>query len=223
MRTKRLIADIPGLQGPDEDFTLLKNIIRQHRGSRDSARMAGKLLERFGGLGQVLHARDQDFNDIEGFGPDICEAFRTTRAIVRAVSQGAISRRPLLDNIDAVFAYCRTWLAGERREQFHLILLDKALRLIGHECLQIGTVDHVTVYPREVMHCAISRCASAIVLVHNHPSGNSRPSAADIAMTRQLEMIGRHMGIAIADHIIVGEAETFSFAGNGLLNESMQA
>ena len=219
MRTMRHVASVPDMAGPGDDYILLKKIIIPHRSPQASARMAREMLARFGTTGRVLQASDTEFRGITGYGPDISEAFSTSRAIARAVSQVAISGRPLLDNIEAVFTYCRAWLAGERREQFHVLHLDKSYRLIAHDCLQIGTVDHVTVYPREVMHRAISHCASAIVLVHNHPSGNSQPSGGDIAMTNRLVMIGHHMGIAIADHIIVGEMHTFSFARNGLLKE----
>jgi DNA repair protein RadC len=113
--------------------------------------------------------------------------------------------------------YCRIRLLGSSREQLHAIYLDRALRPVAGKCLQTGTVDHVTVYPREILAMALRHGATAIVLAHNHPSGNPQPSRADIAMTKLVEEAALPFGIAIVDHIIVGNQGNFSFRQYGLL------
>ncbi|MEZ5872556.1 MAG: DNA repair protein RadC [Nitratireductor sp.] len=223
MRNLTYVENPPPISASSDDYLLLKKLISPLRKKREGARIARELLERFGGIGRVLQANETELRDISGFGPDIADVFSTSRQIACAISRVAISTKPLLGNHEAVFAYCRTHLAGERREQFHILHLDKSYRLIAHECLQIGTVDHVTVYPREVMHRAITHGSSAIVLVHNHPSSNPRPSTGDIAMTQKLVLIGQYMGIRVADHIIIGESGNYSFGKNGLLCGGVQS
>lgn len=108
-------------------------------------------------------------------------------------------------------------LANEQREQFHALYLNKDFRLVLHKCLQIGTVDHVTVYPREIMHYALLCHACSVILVHNHPSGNVLPSKDDISITAELAMIGKYLGITISDHIIVAGGQNFSFRQKGIM------
>ncbi|MFZ1815699.1 MAG: DNA repair protein RadC [Rhizobiaceae bacterium] len=199
------------------DLQLLKTIIGKRRGKRETETLAIALLKRFGRLGRVLRANEAEFAGITGFGPDIASEFHSTREIVQAVTLLEALDRPVLDKPERLWAFLRSILAGEVREQFHVLHLDKAFRLIGHDLLQIGTVDHVTVYPREVMHKAIAQASASIILVHNHPSGNAKPSRGDRCMTDRLVTIGNHLGIRVLDHLIVGESENFSFRQSGLL------
>lgn len=202
------------------DFDLLKGIIERRRTTRSSASLTRRLLTRFGRIGGVLRAAPDELAAVKGIDGDIVRDLGMTRALLEAMARAELENAHVLDEPEAVFSYCRLLLSGERRERLHAIYLDKAFRLIAQECLQIGTVDHVAVYPREVMGRAIQHGATSIILVHNHPSGNARPSTADIAMTRQLEQAGRYLRIDVTDHIIVGGNGNYSFRQDGLLPSS---
>jgi DNA repair protein RadC len=211
-----MFAQLESPCGRDE-FDLLNSLISRRRAGRSSAVISRRLLRQFGGIRRVLRASPQELAQVKGMDDAIVRDFRQTRALMEAIARAELNEKHVLDDPEAVFDYCRLLLAGERREQFHVLYLDKAFRLTAHECLQVGTVDHVAVYPREVMGRAIAHAATSIILVHNHPSGNQKPSAGDIAMTRQLVEAGRYLRIEVADHIIVGGEGNFSFRRCGLL------
>ena len=200
-----------------DDFDLLNSLVSRRRAGRSSAAIARRLLRQFGGIRRVLRASEHELAQVKGIDETIMRDFRQTRELLEAMARAELQNAHVLDDPQAVFEYCRLFLAGELREQLHVLYLDKGFRLTGHECLQVGTVDHVTVYPREVLGRAIQHAATSIILVHNHPSGNHRPSCGDIAMTRQLAEAGRYLSIGVADHIIVGGEENFSFRLAGLL------
>jgi DNA repair protein RadC len=206
--------------GTRDDFDLLNSLISRRRAGRSSAVISRRLLRQFGGIRRVLRATPHELAQVKGVDDAIVRHFRQTRALMEAMALAELDETHVLDEPEAVFAFCRLLLAGERREQFHVLYLDKAFRLTAHECLQVGTVDHVTVYPREVLGRAIQHAATSIILVHNHPSGNQRPSAGDIAMTRQLVEAGRYLRVDVADHIIVGGGGNFSFRRCGLLEKA---
>jgi DNA repair protein RadC len=128
-----------------------------------------------------------------------------------------VRKRPLLSSWSALLGYCRTAMAFEEREQFRILFLDKKNALIADEVQQTGTVDHTPVYPREVMRRALELSATAIILVHNHPSGDPRPSRADIDMTRTIIEIGKPLGITVHDHLVIGREGHVSFKGSGLI------
>jgi DNA repair protein RadC len=201
----------------DGDVDLLKSLIERRRTTRSSATLSRRLLRHFGRIGRVLRASPEELEKVRGIDRTIVREFGMARALIEAMARADLEKAHMLDEPEAVFGYCRLLLAGERREKLHALYLDKSFRLIAQECLQVGTVDHVAVYPREVMGRAIQHAATSIILVHNHSSGNSRPSGADIAMTRELERAGRYLQISLADHIIVGGSGNFSFRNNGLL------
>ncbi len=133
-----------------DDFDLLNSLISRQRAGRSSAAISRRLLRQFGAIGRVLRATPQELSQVKGVDDAIVRDVRQTRALLEAMSRAELQRSPVLDEPAAVFGFCRLLLAGERREQFHVLHLDKAFRLTAHECLQVGTVDHVTVYPREV-------------------------------------------------------------------------
>jgi DNA repair protein RadC len=128
-----------------------------------------------------------------------------------------VIKRPVLSSWSAVIDYCRTAMAFAQREEFRILFLDKRNALIADEVQQTGTVDHTPVYPREVVKRALELAATAIILVHNHPSGDPTPSSADIAMTREIAQVAKPLGIALHDHIIVGREGHASFKGLGLV------
>lgn len=206
-----------GAELANRDLGLLKEIISTHLTGSASAIVSRRLMQKFGRIGLVLRATADELAGVAGVDRRLAKKIRKTRELIQAVARADMAQAHVLDEPELVFEYCRLLLAGENREQFHALYLDRAFRLIAHECIQIGTVDHVTVYPREVLGAAIKCSATALVLVHNHPSGNAQPSAPDIAMTRQLASAGRYLRIDVADHIIVGDTGNFSFRQNGLL------
>jgi DNA repair protein RadC len=129
----------------------------------------------------------------------------------------AVRKRPVLSSWSALLDYCRAAMAYEMREQFRVIFLDKRNTLIADEVQQTGTVDHTPVYPREVIRRALELSASAIILVHNHPSGDPTPSRADIQMTETIVEVGKPLGIVVHDHLIIGRDGHASFKALGLI------
>jgi DNA repair protein RadC len=128
-----------------------------------------------------------------------------------------VRKRRLLSSWSALLDYCRTAMAYEEREQFRILFLDKKNQLLADEVQQTGTVDHTPVYPREVIRRALELSATAVILVHNHPSGDPTPSRADIEMTRTIIDVGKPLGIAVHDHLIIGRDGHVSFRGLNLI------
>ncbi len=204
--------------GNCNDYKLIKSIVRKAVPEPECARISRNLLKQFGDVASILHASSSEIMT-KGEAPrKIAEEFSLTSELIKAVTRNKVLDQPLLDNYHSVLDYCRVMLAGERREQFHALFLDKSYYLIAHECLQVGTVDHVSVYPREILANALNHSACAIILLHNHPSGNIEPSAGDLKMTRMLMTAGSYFGIAISDHIIVSRTGSFSFRERGLID-----
>jgi DNA repair protein RadC len=133
------------------------------------------------------------------------------------LARGAVAKRPVLSSWSAVIDYCRAAMAFAEKEQFRLLFLDKRNALIADEVQQSGTVDHTPVYPREVVKRALELSASALILVHNHPSGDPSPSAADIKMTKEIAEVAKPLGITVHDHIIVGREGHASLKGLRLI------
>jgi DNA repair protein RadC len=203
--------------GNSDELELLTKIIARHRGKRESAIVSRALIDRFGRIGNVLRARPSELARIRGYGPDIGSELRDTGRLLFALARRELGQRPLLDQPKSVMRYCRVLLGGERRERLHVLFLDKSLKLICERCLQVGTIDHVTVYPREIIQSALDQSAFGLILAHNHPSGNPHPSAADIDMTERIRRAASLFDLRLVDHIIVGAASEFSFRANGLL------
>jgi DNA repair protein RadC len=128
-----------------------------------------------------------------------------------------VLNRPVISSWDALLDYCRASMAYSHQEQFRILFLDKKNTLIGDEVQQKGTVDHTPVYPREVVKRALELGATAIIMVHNHPSGDPTPSKADVDMTKQVVDAARSLGIAVHDHVIIAKRENYSFKSHGLL------
>ena len=185
---------------------------------RDTKPVAKRLLERFGSFAEVVNAPPERLKEVKGVG-DAAVTAAQARARRRAAPDAAASimQRPVLASWNAVLDYCRAAMGFEAREQFRILFLDKKNRLIADEVQQQGTVDHTPVYVREVVKRALELSASAIILVHNHPSGDPTPSRADIDMTRQIVEAAKPLGIAIHDHIIVGRQGHASFKGLKLI------
>ncbi|MDP3601414.1 MAG: DNA repair protein RadC [Bosea sp. (in: a-proteobacteria)] len=199
------------------DYELLELLLFRSIPQRDVKPLAKELIARFGSFAEVLGAPAARLTEVKGIGEGVALDLKVVEAALQRMARGAVTRRTVLSSWSAVLDYCRTTMAFAEREQFRLLFLDKKNAVIADEVQQTGTVDHTPVYPREVMRRALELSASAIILVHNHPSGDPTPSAADVKMTRELVDIAKPLGIAIHDHVIVGRDGHASFRGLGLI------
>jgi DNA repair protein RadC len=174
-------------------------------------------LKRFGTFAEALAAPPQRLLEIDGVGESVVTDLKIVEAAARRLAKGAVAKRPVLSSWSAVLDYCRTAMAFAEKEQFRLLFVDKRNALIADEVQQSGTVDHTPVYPREVIRRALELSATAVILVHNHPSGDPTPSAADIKMTRDIVEVAKPLGILVHDHIIVGREGHASLKGLKLI------
>ncbi|MGE4167748.1 MAG: DNA repair protein RadC, partial [Xanthobacteraceae bacterium] len=155
--------------------------------------------------------------EVRGLGDAAITEFKIVQAAANRLAHGEVKRRPVLSSWSGVLDYCRATMAFADKEQFRILFLDKRNQLIADEVQQVGTVDHTPVYPREIVKRALELSATALILVHNHPSGDPTPSRADIQMTRSIVEVALPLGIAVHDHIIVGKEGHASFKGLKLI------
>ncbi len=199
------------------DYELLELVLFRSIPRRDIKPLAKELIRRFGGFAEVITASRARLAEIDGIGEATITDFKIVEASARRLARGAVAKRPVLSSWSAVIDYCRTAMAFAEKEQLRLLFLDKRNSLIADEVQQEGTVDHTPVYTREVVKRALELSATAIILVHNHPSGDPTPSAADIRMTREIIDVAKPLGISVHDHIIVGREGHASFKGLKLI------
>lgn len=199
------------------DYELLELILFRSIPRADTKAPAKALLKRFGSFAEVLGAPGHLLREVDGIGEAAALDIKAIAAAAARMTRGAIARRPVLGSWAQVIDYCRAAMAFEPREQFRILFLDKKNALIADEVQQSGTVDHTPVYPREVMRRALELSATAIILVHNHPSGDPAPSRADIDMTKTIIDVGKPLGVVVHDHIIVGRNGHASFRGMQLI------
>jgi DNA repair protein RadC len=199
------------------DYELLELVLFRSIPRRDVKPIAKELLKRFGTFAEVLGAPPSRLTEVEGIGESVVTDLKILEAAARRLARGEVAKRPILASWASVLDYCRTSMAFMDKEQFRLLFLDKRNALIADEVQQSGTVDHTPVYPREVIKRALELSASALILVHNHPSGDPTPSSADIKMTREIIEVARPLGITVHDHIIVGREGHASFKGLRLI------
>lgn len=206
-------------RGPDAlaDYELLEVLLYRTVPRADTKPVAKALLARFGSFGEVLGAPEHLLMEVAGVGPSIAFDLKLFAAAAHRMARSEIRGREVLSSWHRVLDYCRTAMAFEPKEQFRILFLDKKNALIADEVQQTGTVDHTPVYPREVVKRALELSATAIILVHNHPSGDPTPSRADIEMTRNIASTARPLGIEVHDHIIVGRAGHASLKGLKLI------
>jgi DNA repair protein RadC len=184
------------------DYELLELILFAAIPQKDVKPLAKTLLERFGSFGGVIAAEPQRL--AEYLGPSAITQFKIVEAASQRIARGAVKKRLGMGSWSEVVDYCRTAMAFENREIFRILFLDKKNGLIADEVQGSGTVDHTPVYPREVIRRALELSATAIVLVHNHPSGDPSPSTQDVRMTLDIMAIAKPLGVSVHDHIIVG-------------------
>ncbi|MEJ1161080.1 RadC family protein [Prosthecomicrobium sp. N25] len=199
------------------DYELLELVLFRSIPRRDVKALAKTLIQRFGSFSEVLAAPHERLVEVDGVGDGAATDLKLVLAAAQRFARGEVRKKPVLSSWANVIDYCRAAMAFEPKEQFRILFLDKRNGLIADEVQQVGTVDHTPVYPREVIKRALELSATAVILVHNHPSGDPTPSQADITMTRQIVDIAKPLGIAVHDHIIVGRDGHASFKGLRLI------
>ena len=199
------------------DYELVELIIARSLPRGDVKPLAKQLLARFGSLAGVFGATVEELRTVSGVGPGLALDLKLIHETTLRIGKAEVTKRTVISSWSALLAYVRVALAHEAREQFRVLFLDKKNQLVADEVMNRGTVDHAPVYPREVMRRTLELSASAVILVHNHPSGDPTPSAADIDMTRQIVDAGRPLKIAVHDHLVVGREGVASFKALGLM------
>jgi len=199
------------------DYELLELVLFRVIARQDTKPIAKRLIERFGTFAEVINAPDGRLAEVEGVGESIITELKLIRAAALRLLRGEVMTKPVLSSWAQVIGYIRAAQGFADKEQFRILFLDKRNQLIADEVQQQGTVDHTPVYVREVVKRALELSASALILVHNHPSGDPTPSRADIDMTRFIGEAGKPLGVLVHDHIIVGRQGHASLKSLGLL------
>lgn len=199
------------------DYELLEMVLFAANSRSDTKALAKRLIDKFDSFANVISAPRERLSEIDGVGESAIAALKVVEAAASRMLRGRIERRAVLSSWSAVLDYVRAAQAYAPKEQFRILFLDKRNQLIADEVQQEGTVDHTPVYPREVVKRALELSATAIILVHNHPSGDPTPSAADIEMTKRIARAAEPLGVALHDHIIVGKDGHASLRGMKLI------
>jgi DNA repair protein RadC len=183
----------------------------------DTKPIAKALIARFGSYEEVLAAPPEQLGKIKFMGEGAVTLVKAVEAAAIRLARKQVQKQPVLSSWSALLDYCKAAIARAPIEQFRLLLLDRKNRLIEDAVMAEGTVDHTPVYPREIVKRALGAGASAIILVHNHPSGDPTPSRADIEMTKAIAAAAKPLGVAVHDHLVIGRAGHASFKELGLL------
>ncbi len=199
------------------DYELLELALFAAIPRRDVKPLAKDLIRRFGSFADVIAASPERLRETPGVGDGVIASLKTIEAAAKRLAQGRVLFRPALSSWDALLEYCSVAMARKDTEKFRLLFLDRKNVLLADEVQQRGTVDHTPVYPREVVKRALELGASAIILVHNHPSGDPTPSKADIQMTREIQAAAKALKIELHDHLVIGNGRHASFRSLGLL------
>ena len=200
-----------------EDHELLELLLFGARPRGDTKPLAKKLLARFGSVGAVLGADRTALKEVDGAGEAVVHTLKLAEALAVKTLEDQVMERPVIASWQALLDYCRLRLAHRGTEHFRVLYLNNRNALIADEEQQRGTIDRVQLYPREVIKRALELGAAAVILVHNHPSGDPQPSRADVDMTREVAAAGAKLGVAVHDHLVIGRAGHVSFRSKGLL------
>ena len=216
---RRRLRDRLLTAGPDSvaDHELLELVLFLALPRRDTKPIARALLARFGSFANAISSPVTELRSVEGLGEAGAAALKTVQAAAVRLVRAEVATRPVLSNWGRLTDYLTAAMARDRIEQVRVLYLDVKNRLIADEAQARGTVNHTPVYPREVVKRALELHASALILVHNHPSGDPAPSVEDIAMTREIKRAAQALGVTLHDHVVVGNGRTLSFRAEGLL------
>ncbi len=208
------------LQGGAEampDYELLELVLFRAIPRQDVKPLARRLLEKFGDLNHTLAAPVAQLLKTDGVGDAVALELKIIEAASHRMARGKVMHKHVLSSWQALLDYCHTVMSHRETEQFRILFLDTKNTLIADEEQSRGTIDHVPVYPREVVKRALELNAASLILVHNHPSGDPTPSATDIAMTQQINAAATPLGITLHDHLIIGKSAEISFRAQGLI------
>jgi DNA repair protein RadC len=206
-----------GGDGALQDYELLELLLAQAQKRIDTKPIAKALIKRFGSFAGVMAAAPDQLQEVDGVGPAAAIIIKVVQACALRMAQQEVTKREVIGSWKKLLDYLRMAMAEEKTEQFRLLFLDNKNALIADEEQQRGTVNHTPVYPREVVKRALELGATAIILVHNHPSGDPTPSQDDIAMTKEVAAAADKLGISVHDHIIIGRKGHASLRGLGYL------
>jgi len=199
------------------DYEMLELVLFRAIPRRDVKPLAKRLIERFSDFGGVISADPARLREVDGLGESAITELKIIEAAAQRLTRDSVIDRAVLSSWSALMGYCKAKMARLEREEFRILFLDRKNRLIADEAQSTGTVDHVPVYPREVVRRALELNATAIILVHNHPSGDPTPSKADIEMTKTIVEAAKPLGVTVHDHVIIGRDMDASFRSLGLI------
>lgn len=208
---------LEGGAGAVPDYELLELVLFRAIPRRDVKPLARRLIEAFGDFNAVISAAPARLQDVEGVGESVVCELKVVEAAAHRLARARVMRRHVLSGWDALLDYCHTVMSHRETEHFRILFLDRKNVLVADEEQARGTVDHVPVYPREVVKRALELNASALIIVHNHPSGDPTPSRADIDMTTRIEAAAQALGLVLHDHLVIGRSLELSFRAEGLL------
>jgi DNA repair protein RadC len=199
------------------DYELLELVLFNAIPRRDVKLIAKLLIAKFGDLSGVIGAADNQLLEQEHVTPRVIHEIRLIEKVALKLGQSKILHKGVLSSWPQLISYCRTKMAEKTIEEFHVLFLDKKNQIIADEIMSRGTVDHVPVYPRDIIKRALELDASGIILVHNHPSGDPSPSRADIDMTSKINKMAQSFSLKLHDHLIIGRQSEVSFKNLGLI------
>jgi len=199
------------------EYELLELLLYSAIPRRDVKPLAKELIDHFGSFSEVISAPAKRLSEISGIGDAVITNLKLVEAAAQKLALGKIMDQPILSNWQALVDYCQIQLGHQKNEQFRVLFLDRKNRLIADEKQQEGTIDHTPVYPREVIKRALELHATAIILVHNHPSGDPTPSRDDVEMTKRIEDAGNQLGVMLHDHLIISKSGQTSLKTMGLI------
>jgi DNA repair protein RadC len=199
------------------DYELLELVLFRSIPRRDVKPLAKALIKKFGSFAEVITARPDRLRETSELGEGAISDFKVVEAAARRLARESVQKRPVMASFKDVIDYCRSAMAYSDREEFRVLFLDKRNAILADEVMSKGTVDHTPVYPREIVRRALELGSTALILAHNHPSGDPTPSTADIRMTEEIVSVSSMMGIVVHDHLIIGKHGHASFKGLRLI------
>jgi len=200
-----------------QDYELMELVLFRAIPRRDVKPLAKALIDHFGSFAEALSADIERLREVKGLGDAAATELKIIQAAALKLAQGRVLQRPVIGSWNQLVGYCRAAMGFDSKEQFRILFLDSKNRLIADEVQQRGTVNHTPVYPREIVKRALELGSSALILVHNHPSGDPRPSSADIKMTKEIVAAAKALKIEVHDHLVIGGGEPASFRTMGLI------
>ncbi|AIL64942.1 hypothetical protein NOVO_02750 [Rickettsiales bacterium Ac37b] len=199
------------------DYEILELLLCLAKPRSDQKPLAKSLINTYGSLAQVLTADQNSLLNVKGIGANVITTFKLVQETAIRLVKEDMTTRPILESWKNLLDYCRATMGHIKIKQFRVLFLDVKNMIVADELQEHGTVNHIQIYPREILKRALSLGASSLILVHNHPSGNIKPSKEDIEVTKQLLQSALLMDITIHDHVIISNKNHYSFKANGLL------